>query len=59
MGGVNSPSKTKAMHFNETKMDFVYLDVRGWFSKKQFTDFVRDVQTGFVEIPLVTDTRHN
>ncbi len=46
----NDPSKTQAMHFEETKLDSVYLDVRGWFSKQQFNDFVRDVQNGFVEI---------
>ena len=47
---LNDPSKTQGMQFDETKLDSVYLDVRGWFSKQQFNDFVRDVQNGFVEI---------
>jgi len=47
---LNDPSKTQGMQFDETKLDSVYLDVRGWFSKQQFNDFVRDVQNGFVAI---------
>ena len=56
---LNSPSKKQAMHFDETKMDFVYLDVRGWFSKDQFTDFARDVQNGFVEIKAWKEEQEN
>ena len=46
----NNRSQKSYRQFDERRLDSVYLDVRGWFSRQQLKELIRDINIGFEEI---------
>ncbi len=47
---LNDTSKTHRMDFHKKRLDAVYLNLKGWFSKKELDLLVDNIDEGFVNM---------
>ena len=44
---LNDPIKERSTTYHESKPDFVYIKMEGWFTQKELEDFVEFSKSGF------------
>ena len=47
---LNDTSKTQKMEYNEKRLDAVYLNLNGWFSKRELNLIMDTIDEGFANI---------